>query len=69
MHRLDAGVIAWLQFIIINGLEDKGFALLSRITDEQEPGEDDDDDTDAAAEPQVGMEVNQPVDSFIIYDY
>lgn len=42
-ERLDAGIIAWPQFIIINGLEDKGFALLRRTMDEQEPGEYDDD--------------------------
>lgn len=62
-------MIAWLQFIIMKGLEDKGFALLNQIRDEQELSNVDVDNTvmtvhgdevqqvkDAAAELQADIE-------------
>lgn len=75
--RLHIGMITWLRFIIINRLEDEGSALLRRIMDEEEPSQDDNDNTvnanldngvqvqveNAAAEPQVDMQVKQPVEA------
>lgn len=78
-ERLDPEVALWLQSIIMSGLENEGMALLSPIRNEQELRGDNDDNIDivddnfdnsdevqvkeAAVEPQVHIEVNQPVET------